>query len=106
MAAECNQNQLWADLELAVRTPAEQLAVDALLPDPREQVERFIEKRAEKKKPIPQAEPSGVTDAEESLSEIMEEVEEIEAPRPVNEAKALEDELRNQLSGNDFADFE
>lgn len=100
------QEDLWAALELAVRTHAETLPVDAFLPDPKQVVSRLMRERAEKRRPAPVAEAPETPSHDESFQELVEATEIIEPPTPVKEARSVEDELRSKLSGNSFAELD
>jgi hypothetical protein len=100
------QEELWTALEVAVRTPAEPLPVDAFLPDPREEVLRVMEERARSKRTVTAETPPAALSHDDSFQEIVEQTEMIEPSPPANDAGSLEEELRSKLSGNSFADLD
>lgn len=112
MKPQTGKVDIWTALEIAVRTHAERLPVDAFLDRPEDRVASLMRQRAPKPEPAPvRNEP--VLLEEDRIQEILDETEIIEPPRPVsemplaaNEAKALEEELRNQLSGKSLTELD
>ncbi len=104
MESQIQDEQLWADLEIAVRTPKEKLPVDAFLPDPGEEVSRLMQERSQREKASSQ-EHSRTLVPEESFQAI-EETGIAEPEHPVIEPTNIEDELRSKFEGNSLAELD
>jgi hypothetical protein len=105
MESHIQDEKLWADLEIAVRTPVKDLPVDVFLPDPGEEVSRLMQERSQKKKASSVQEHPGTIASEESFHEI-EETRIADPERPVVESTNIEDELRSKFEGDSFAELE
>jgi hypothetical protein len=106
MGQKTEQEQLWTDLEVAVRTYPETLPVDAFLPHPGDRVDQLMHERAENQKPVPPEEDAASLIHKEAIEERIEKTEVSKSSSPVNETAALDDELRSQLSGSAFGDLD